>query len=210
MTTYYRTTRNIGHFSSKYPIVLDHTITPVIHAPRIYLIHLKDEIKKEWDKMVKDWVIKKVEEPTDWISSLAYDWKSNGQMRICFNLKDLNRAIKRCRNRVSNPEDMTHKMANAKWFRNLDAQNSYWFFKLDEESQTLICFNSLFSRHCFMRMPFGLVMSYAKEPLVSLMMLWCSLKMKKSMIETLGAWGKRQRKMVLYSTAQNVISRPNP
>ena len=149
----------IGHFPGKYHIVLDPTITPVIHAPRKCPIHLKDEIKKELDKMVKDRVIKKVEEPTDWVSSLVYSRKRNGQMRICLDPKDLNKAIKRCHHRVPTLEEITHKMAKSKWFSKLDAKNGYWSIELDEESQNLTCFNSPFGRYCFMRMPFGLVMS---------------------------------------------------
>ena len=41
--------------------------------------------------MVKDRVIKKVEEPTDWVSSQAHNWKSNGQVGVCLNQKDLNK-----------------------------------------------------------------------------------------------------------------------
>ena len=50
-------------------------------------------------------------------------------------------------------------MASAKWLNKLDAKNGYWSIELDEESQTLTCFNSPFGRYYFWRMPFGLVMS---------------------------------------------------
>ena len=45
---------HIGHFPCKCHIVLNPTITTVMHAPRKCPIYLKDEIKKELVKMVKD------------------------------------------------------------------------------------------------------------------------------------------------------------
>ena len=61
----------IGHFPGKYHIVLDPTVAPVIHTPRICPIHQRDEFKRELDNMEKDRIIRKIEEPTDWVSSLA-------------------------------------------------------------------------------------------------------------------------------------------
>ena len=103
-----------GHFPGKYHIVLDPTVTPEIYAPRKYPIHLRDELKRELDKMEKDRIIRKIEEPTDWVSSLAYSQKSNGRMRICLGPKYLNKAIKRCHHRAPTLEEITHLMASAK------------------------------------------------------------------------------------------------
>ena len=62
--------------------------------------------------MEKDRIIRKIEEPTDRVSSLAYSWKSNGQMRICLDPKDLNKAIKRCHHRVLTLEEINHQIAS--------------------------------------------------------------------------------------------------
>lgn len=149
----------IGHFPGKYHIVLDPTVPPVIHAPRKCPIHLKDEVKKEIEKMLEDKIIRKVDEPTDWVSSLAYSRRGNGLLRICLDPKDLNKAIKRCHHRTPTLEEITHKLFGARYYSKLDAKNGFWSVELDEESQLLTCFNSPFGRFCFQRMPFGLVMS---------------------------------------------------
>ncbi|RUS73520.1 hypothetical protein EGW08_018705 [Elysia chlorotica] len=45
-------------------------------------------------------VIDKVHIPTDWVNSVAFSRKQNGNLRICLDPKDMNRAIKRtCNNR---------------------------------------------------------------------------------------------------------------
>lgn len=40
-------------------------------------------------------VIKNIEEPTDWVSSLVIVLKKHGALRICLDPRDLNKAIKR-------------------------------------------------------------------------------------------------------------------
>ncbi len=149
----------IGHFKGKYHIVLDPEAAPVIHAPRKCPIHMKDEVKAELEKMTKDKIIRKVVEPTDWVNSLAYSRKANGQLRICLDPKDLNKAIKRCHHRTPTLEETTYMLTGASCFSKLDAKNGYWSVELDKESQLLTTFNSPFGRFCFERMPFGLVMS---------------------------------------------------
>ena len=149
----------VGHFDGKYRIVVRPEAQPVIHAPLKCPIHLKDELKAEMDKMVKDKIIGKVDQPTEWVSSLTYSRKSSGQLRICLDPKDLNKALKCCHHRTPTLEEITHELSGAKHFSKLDAKNGYWSVELDEESQLLTTFNSPFGRFCFQRMPFGLVMS---------------------------------------------------
>ena len=149
----------VGHFKGKYHIVLDPDAVPVIHAPRKCPIHLRDELKAELEKMKNDDIIMRIDEPTEWVNSLAYSRKSNGQLRICLDPKDLNQAIRRCHHKTPTLEELTYSFSGAKFFSKLDAKNGYWAVELDEESQKLTTFNSPFGRFCFKRMPFGLVMS---------------------------------------------------
>ena len=149
----------LGDFKGKYHIVIDRDVQPVIHAPRKCPIQLKDELQAALNTMEKENVIKKVTRPTDWVSSLAYSRKKDGTLRICLDPKDLNRAIKRCHHKTPTLEEIMHKFVGAKHFSKLDAKNGYWSVTLDEESSLLTTFNSPFGRYCFVRMPFGLVMS---------------------------------------------------
>ena len=149
----------LGDFAGEYHIVLKPDNHPIIHAPRKCPIHMRDEIKSELDDMTENGIIRKVAEPTDWVSSIVYVRKSNGKLRLCLDPKDLNKDIMRCHHRTPTLEELTHKLSGAKFFSKLDAKNGYWSVKLDQESQLLTTFNSPFGRYCFRRMPFGLVMS---------------------------------------------------
>ena len=149
----------LGQFPGTYHIVTDPTVQPMIHAPRKCPIQMKDELQSALDKMTRDKVIRKVTEPTDWVSSLAFSRKKDGSLRICLDPKDLNRAIKRCHHKTPTLEEITHKFTGATHFSTLDAKNGYWSVTLDSGSSLLTTFNSPFGRYCFLRMPFGLIMS---------------------------------------------------
>ena len=53
------------------------------------------KLKKELDSMEKTGVIRKVDEPTEWVNLMVVVEKHNGELRICLDLKDLNKEIKR-------------------------------------------------------------------------------------------------------------------
>lgn len=149
----------IGRFDGEYHITIDKNVPPVVHAPRRCPIHIKDEIKAELDKMRKLGVITEVDQPTDWVSSVAYSKKSNGSWRICLDPKDLNNAIKRTHHHTPTVEEITHKFSGQSVFSKLDARCGYWSVVLDEESSLLTTFNTPFGRYRYLRLPFGLCVS---------------------------------------------------
>lgn len=102
-------------------------------------------------------VIKKVEEPTDWVNSMVCAKKKNGDLRICMDPKDLNENIKREHYQIPKHEEITSEMAGARHFTKLDASQGFWRLKLDESSTKYCTFNSLFGRYCFLRLPFGII-----------------------------------------------------
>ncbi|VDI69620.1 Hypothetical predicted protein [Mytilus galloprovincialis] len=82
--------------------------------------------------------------------------KADGKLRICLDPKDLNRAIKREHFILPRQEEITAKLAGAKYFSKLDASSGFWNIKLDEESSNLCAFNTPFGRFKFLRLPFGI------------------------------------------------------
>ena len=85
---------NIGCLPVKHHIQLDESVKPVIHAPRRVPVALRSRVKEELDRMEKLGVIRPVNKPTDWVSSMVTVVKP-GKLRICLDPRDLNLAIKR-------------------------------------------------------------------------------------------------------------------
>ena len=93
-------------------------------------------------------VIRKVDEPTDWVNSLVVIEKP----------KSKKRPKTSCREHFQLPtlEDITTRLTGAHVFSKLDANHGYWQVPLSESSQLLTTFSSPFGRYCFKRMPFGI------------------------------------------------------
>ena len=104
-------------------------------------------------------VITHVDQPTDWVSSITYVQKANGELHLCLDPCDLNENI--CHNHCKTPtvEEVAHEFAHSCYFTKLDAHHRYRSIILDLESSLLTTFNSPFEIYRFLYLPFGLVCS---------------------------------------------------
>ena len=72
----------IGQLDGYHHIEIDELVPPVIHPPRRVPIALRDKLKGEIERMEKLEIIKKVEEPTEWVNSMVVVEKSDGKLKI--------------------------------------------------------------------------------------------------------------------------------
>ena len=108
---------------------------------------LRQKLKKELDNMEKTGVIRKVDEPTEWVNSMVVVEKPNGELRICLDPRNLNKAIKREYYQLPTFEEISSRLSGAKVFTKLDANKGYWQIPLDESSIKLTTFNTPFGRY---------------------------------------------------------------
>ncbi|XP_041485958.1 uncharacterized protein K02A2.6-like [Lytechinus variegatus] len=146
----------LGCLPGKHHITLKDNAQPVQHACRKVPFPLQKKLKEELDKMENMNVIKQVDEPTDWVSSLVVVKKKNGQLRVCLDPRDLNRAIKREHYKLPSRAEITSQFAGAKYFSKLDASSGFWQIQLDEDSSKLCTFITPYGRYRFLRLPFGI------------------------------------------------------
>jgi len=149
--------KGLGCLKQNYHIAIDKSVKPVINPPRKVPTALREPLKLTLEEMERKNVIRKVDKPTEWVSSLVVVEKPKSRkLRICLDPRNLNQAIKREHYQLPTIEDITTRMAGAKVFSKLDANHGYWQIPLDEESQLLTTFNTPFGRYCYLRMPFGI------------------------------------------------------
>ena len=98
----------IRKFPGKYHITVKPDVKPVIHAPQKCPMTMRSYICTDLDCLECLGIIWKVDEPTDWVSSLAYAWKPNRKLHVCLDPRDLNRAIKHDHHRTPSVEEITH------------------------------------------------------------------------------------------------------
>ncbi len=146
----------IGCLQGEHHISINSDVKPVIHPPRKIPISMLDKLKAELERMKQLDVIEKIDEPTDWVSSLVIVEKPNGQIRLCLDPRDLNKAIKRHHHPMPTVDEILSKLGGAKVFSKLDASSGYWQIKVDDESSKLLTFNTPFGRYRFKRLPFGI------------------------------------------------------
>ena len=85
--------------------------------------------------LIKRNVLAKVDQPTEWISSMVAAKKpGTNKLRICIDSKDLNKSIKRPRYQQPTIYNILPKLSKVKVFSVLDAKDGFRQVKLDEES----------------------------------------------------------------------------
>jgi len=132
-------------------------IKPVaVHAPRRIPFPLLSKVNAELDRMIEDDVIRPITEPTDWCSNILPVEKPNGSVRICVDLRAVNRAVRREYYPIPNFDDLATKFRGASVFTSLDARSGYHQISLDAESQKVTTFITHRGRYCFNRLPFGI------------------------------------------------------
>ncbi|XP_057184972.1 uncharacterized protein K02A2.6-like [Triplophysa rosa] len=139
-----------------YKIQLKEDAKPVVHAPRRVPAPLREKLKTELERMTLMGVIEKVEKPTEWVNSMVCVKKTNGDLRVCMDPKDLNANIQREHYQIPTREEIISEMGGAKFFTKLDASQGFWQLKLHEDSTHYCTFNTPFGRYSFLRMPFGI------------------------------------------------------
>ena len=146
----------IGCLDREHEIRIDPSIKPVVNRARRIPLSMVDKVKAELQVMEELGIIAKVDEPTEWVSSMVVAEKKDGSVRICLDPKELNKAILREHHHIPTLDDIAHKFAGMKVFTILDMKHAYWHVPLDRKSQLLTTFNTPFGRMCFRRLPFGI------------------------------------------------------
>ena len=132
----------IGNLEGDYHIVTDPNVPLVQHPIRKTPIEYQEKTKKELDKMEAQGIITPVSEPTEWVNSTTYPMKPNGDLQICLDPKDLDRAILREHYKPPTLEEITHKLCGAKVFSKVDAFKEFFVYKLDKASSLKTTFKT--------------------------------------------------------------------
>ena len=109
--------------------------------------------------MEENGIISRVTEPTEWVNSLVVETKPSGDLRICLDPTDLNRAVVREYHPIPVVEDIVPELNGSDHFTKLDLMDGYWHIKLTEESSYLTTFSTPFGKFRYNRLPFGLNVS---------------------------------------------------
>ena len=209
---YYDVFTGLGHIGNV-KIVVDKNVTSVQHSPRRVPVALRKDVKKKIIELQEKGIIKKAEEPSEWISNMVVVAKPN-KIRICLDPKDLNKAVQRPKFQMPTLEELFPELSKARIFSSFDAKDGFHQVSLDEESNKLTTFWTPHGRYRYLRMPFGISLvpevfeSTLQECLADLrglrwseiISLWSDMeqqmqKLKVIMIEMLHVYWSEQDKL---------------
>ena len=138
-------------------IVLKEDAVPFnICVPRRIPFPLLEKVENEIKRMEEMKVVSKIDEPTDWCTAIVPVTESNGGMRVCVDLRHLNKSVQREVFILPTVEDISQRPTGATVFSTLDCSSSFWQLPLDQASARLTTFITPVGRYYFNRMPYGL------------------------------------------------------
>ncbi|GBN65096.1 Retrovirus-related Pol polyprotein from transposon 17.6 [Araneus ventricosus] len=133
--------KGLGVMKGCYSIKLKPGAIPfAITSPRRVLIPLLNQTKAELERMVEEKVITPVLKPTEWCALVVIVPKSDGNVRICVDLVELNKNVMRELHPLPKAEYSLNFLAGAKIFSKLDANSGFWQIPLDKKSSYLTPF----------------------------------------------------------------------
>ncbi|GBM86660.1 Uncharacterized protein K02A2.6 [Araneus ventricosus] len=147
----------LGVMKGCYSIKLKPEAIPfAITSPRCVPIPLLKQTKAELERMVEEKVITPVLKTTEWRAPVVIVPKSDGNVRICVDLVELNKNVMRELHPLPKAEYSLNLLTGAKIFSKLDANSGSWQITLDKKSSYLTTFITPFGRFRFQRLPFGI------------------------------------------------------
>ena len=93
LSTYAAQFRGIRTLPGGYEMKIDESATPVVLPPRQIPYMLKDKVKAELCWMKEMGIITKVGKPTGWVNPIVVVGKPNGDVGICLDPVNLNKAV---------------------------------------------------------------------------------------------------------------------
>jgi transposase InsO family protein len=145
----------LGCLPGKYQLELKDGSVPVQHKPRRVAVAMKEPLRMKIKELEDRKILKKVTEPSDWISSLVVVKKPN-KLRVCMDPSDLNAVLKRPHYQIPTVEELLPELNKAKVFTVLDAKDGFLQVELDEKSSKLTTMWTPFGRYRWLRLPFGI------------------------------------------------------
>ena len=121
----------LGSLKGEYNIQVDPIVKPATHARRKIPTELKEAIDKELDYLIEEEIITDQVEPTPWVSSVTFPMNPNGEVRVCLDPSNLNKAIIRQHHKPMTVEEIAHELARATVYTKADALKAFLQIHLD-------------------------------------------------------------------------------
>lgn len=137
-------------------LYIDQDVSPV--AQNMYRVpySLRDKVSAKLDELESMDIIERVEGPSEWVSPVIVVPKPNGDIRLCVDMRQANRAIKRERHPIPTVDEVLYQMNGSTVFSKLDMKYGYHQIELDDESKEITTFVTHKGLYRYKRLMFGI------------------------------------------------------
>ena len=137
---------------------VDPTVKPKVTPERPTPYHLTDRVDDLIATMLADGIIEEVDtnEPIPWVSAATIAPKSNGDIRMTLDARNVNKALQSSNLPIPRQEDIRAKLNGKKIFSKLDFKHAFWQLELHPESRYLTVFSCNGKLYRYTRLTMGL------------------------------------------------------
>ena len=135
---------------------IDPGVTPREQPHRRIPFHIRKDAEKELKRLEKLDIIETVEGPTPWISPIVVVPKKSGEVRICVDMREANKAVKREKQFMPTIDDLIADLNGVTHFSTLDLSSGYHQLELAPECRYVTTFSTHVGLRRYKRLPFGI------------------------------------------------------
>ena len=118
----------------------DPQMNPKQQSHRRIPFHVRKDVEKELERLERLDIIEKVDGPTPWVSPIVVVPKDSREVRICVDMREANRAVKREKHLMLTTDDLIADLNGATVLSKLDLSSGYHQFELSPESRNITTF----------------------------------------------------------------------
>ena len=135
---------------------IDPDVSPKQQPHRRIPFHVRSDVEKELKRLEELDIIEKVDGPTPWISPIVVVPKKSGEVRICIDMREANKAVKREKHLMPTIDDLVADLNGSTVFTTLDVSSGYHQLELAEESRHITTFSTHLGLRRYKRLLFGI------------------------------------------------------
>ena len=135
---------------------IDSGVQPKQQPHRRIPFHVRKDVEKELERLEQLDIIEKVTGPTPWVSPIVVVPKSSGQVRLCVDMREANKAVKREKHPMPTIDDLVADLNGATVFSKLDLSSGYHQLELEPESRHITTFSTHVGLRRYKRLMFGI------------------------------------------------------
>lgn len=135
---------------------IDPDVKPVAQHQRRLPFSMREKVESKLKELIELDIIEEVQGPTPWVSPVVVVPKDNGEVRLCVDMRQANKAIVRERHPIPTIEEVLQDFNQSTVFSKLDLKWGFHQIELEENSRKITTFATHKGLFQYKRLMFGI------------------------------------------------------